>query len=189
MYLEHRLSALLQLHLHYLFLTPGFNGLGTDNRKTRWETCKFWYLVRLILEKFRYVCLHHKLVLNDDTSWLKIAQLGEWIVCRNSSCVWCLDHPHNRALYHYFSNNYMIYMIVLCRSVNNRWVLNCPTTFDSVNNPSKTYSTVMIKIENFSKSECIKDKHSANCDASIATSEKWSLYMYIFRSHTSVWFV
>ena len=28
----------------------GFNGLGKDNYKTRWETFKFWYLVQLILE-------------------------------------------------------------------------------------------------------------------------------------------
>ena len=35
-------------------LTPGFNGLGKDNSKTRRETFKFWDLVRLILEIWRY---------------------------------------------------------------------------------------------------------------------------------------
>ena len=33
-----------------LDLTPGFNGLGKDNCKTRRETFKFWDLVRFILE-------------------------------------------------------------------------------------------------------------------------------------------
>ena len=33
-----------------LDLTPGFNGLRKDNCKTRRETFKFSYLVRLILE-------------------------------------------------------------------------------------------------------------------------------------------
>ena len=39
---------------NYIFSTysiAGFNGLGTDNWKTRWETFKFWNLVRLILER------------------------------------------------------------------------------------------------------------------------------------------
>ena len=34
-------------------LTPGFNGLDKDNCKTRRETFRFWYLVRLILEVWR----------------------------------------------------------------------------------------------------------------------------------------
>ena len=29
-------------------LTPGFNGLGKGNCKTRWETLKFWYFVSYI---------------------------------------------------------------------------------------------------------------------------------------------
>ena len=45
MYLDHRLSVLLQLHID---LTPGFNGLGKDNCKTRRETFKFWDLVNFI---------------------------------------------------------------------------------------------------------------------------------------------
>ena len=43
-----RLSALLQLHLHSR-LTPGFNGLGKNNCKTKRETLKFGDLVRLML--------------------------------------------------------------------------------------------------------------------------------------------
>ena len=38
---------LLQLHLHSL-LQPGFNGLGKDNCKMRWQTCDYWDLVQLI---------------------------------------------------------------------------------------------------------------------------------------------
>ena len=42
---------------NYIFirdLTPGFNGLGNDNRKTGRESFKFWDLVRLILGILRY---------------------------------------------------------------------------------------------------------------------------------------
>ena len=47
-------DVVLQQHLHFL---PGFNGLGKDNCKTRREAFKFWYLVRLILEVWRYIHL------------------------------------------------------------------------------------------------------------------------------------
>ena len=36
--------------------TPGFYVLSKDNCKTRWETVKFWDLVQLILEIWRYMC-------------------------------------------------------------------------------------------------------------------------------------
>ena len=36
-----------------LDLTPGIDGLGKDNYKTRRETFKFWHLVRRILEVLR----------------------------------------------------------------------------------------------------------------------------------------
>ena len=52
MQLEHRLSALLQLHLHS---EPTFNGCGKGNCKMRRETFKFVDLVHLILETWRYV--------------------------------------------------------------------------------------------------------------------------------------
>ena len=38
-----------------LDLTPDFNVSGKDNCKTRRETFKFWDLLRLILEVWRYV--------------------------------------------------------------------------------------------------------------------------------------
>ena len=41
---------------NYIFihgLTPGLNGLGKEDCKTRWESFKFWDLVRLILEILR----------------------------------------------------------------------------------------------------------------------------------------
>ena len=40
-------------HIFTLDLTPGFNGFGKDNCKTRRETFKFWDLMRLILEDLR----------------------------------------------------------------------------------------------------------------------------------------
>ena len=38
-----------------LDLTPGFNGLGKDKCKLRWETSKFWDLVCIILEVWWYI--------------------------------------------------------------------------------------------------------------------------------------
>ena len=42
-------------YIFILNLTPGFNGLGKDNCKTRLETFVFWDWVRLILETWRYI--------------------------------------------------------------------------------------------------------------------------------------
>ena len=47
---------------NYIFihdLTPGFNGLGKDNCKKRWETFRFWDLVWLILEVWQYIYANH----------------------------------------------------------------------------------------------------------------------------------
>ena len=45
-------------YIFILNLKPGFNGLGTDNYKTRRETFMFWDWVHLILESWRYLhCL------------------------------------------------------------------------------------------------------------------------------------
>ena len=48
----------LLLHLHF-DLTTGFNGLGKDKCKTRWEYFKFWNLMNLILEVLRYNGIDH----------------------------------------------------------------------------------------------------------------------------------
>ena len=40
-------------YIFILNLTPGFNGLGKDNYKMRWEAFKFWDLVHLILKTLR----------------------------------------------------------------------------------------------------------------------------------------
>ena len=42
-------------YIFILDLTPGLKGLGKDDFKTRWESFKFWDLVRLILEILRYI--------------------------------------------------------------------------------------------------------------------------------------
>ena len=56
-------------------LTPGWYGLGKDNRKTRWETFKFWNLVGLILEILRYSAhrgrVTYVLVSNLRHHWLR----------------------------------------------------------------------------------------------------------------------
>ena len=40
--------------LQHVLVTPGFNGLGKDNCKTRRETFRLWDLVHLTLEVWRY---------------------------------------------------------------------------------------------------------------------------------------
>ena len=45
---------------NYIFIldfTPGFNGLGKDNCKTRRETFKFWDSVQLILDIWQYMMI------------------------------------------------------------------------------------------------------------------------------------
>ena len=51
---------------------PGFNGLGKDNWRTRWETFKFWDLVGLIQEVLRYYQYsdHNSTVICDLYPWL-----------------------------------------------------------------------------------------------------------------------
>ena len=53
------MSALLPLHL-ILVLTPGFNGLGNGNCKTRRDEkhSSFWDLVRLNIRSFRAMQLY-----------------------------------------------------------------------------------------------------------------------------------
>ena len=51
--MEHHLSALLQLHLHSR-LNMWLQWIGQRNCKMRWEKCKFFYLVCLILEVWQY---------------------------------------------------------------------------------------------------------------------------------------
>ena len=46
-------------YIFILDLTPGFNGLGKDNFKTRGETFKFWDLVRLISADWRYTYISY----------------------------------------------------------------------------------------------------------------------------------
>ena len=48
-----------------LDLTPGLKGLDKDDFKTRWESFKFWDLVRLILEILRYL-LRRVMTWEDD---------------------------------------------------------------------------------------------------------------------------
>ena len=47
-------------------LTPCFNGLGKNNRKTRRETFMFWDWVRLILDNWRYSFIEIAYVLQND---------------------------------------------------------------------------------------------------------------------------
>ena len=49
-------------------LRPGFNGLGKNNYNARGETFKFWDLVWLILEIWRYMFLNIYGGKSDDDS-------------------------------------------------------------------------------------------------------------------------
>ena len=42
-------------YIFILYLTPGLNGMGKDNCKTRRESLKFWDLVHFILEGWQYI--------------------------------------------------------------------------------------------------------------------------------------
>ena len=60
-------SIACQCCSNYIFildLTPGFNVLGEDNHKTRWESFKFWELVQLILDILRYIRLLSNLLVS-----------------------------------------------------------------------------------------------------------------------------
>ena len=56
---------------HYIFIldfTPGFDGLVKANCKTRRETFKFWNLMRLLIEMWRYV-IKHTVTMHQYLSW------------------------------------------------------------------------------------------------------------------------
>ena len=79
-------------YIFILNLTPGSNGLGKDNCKTRWEAFIFWDWVRLILENWRYIAR------------LRVQQLGQGNTAKTINALhyrpfmlrvyhWCAD-PH-----------------------------------------------------------------------------------------------
>ena len=67
-------------YIFILDLTPGLNGLGKDNYKTRWETFRFWNLVRLILEVLRQMrkCQYSSLSMSSSRSQV----LPRWHACQ-----------------------------------------------------------------------------------------------------------
>ena len=79
MWLEHRLSALLQLHLR----SRPNKGFGKDSRKTVRESFKCWDLVRLILETWQYMewmlgCLCDLHILPHPWPWPCIFKVRFW---------------------------------------------------------------------------------------------------------------
>ena len=71
-------------YIFILDLTPGFNILRKDNCKTRRDTFKFWDLVRLILEIWRYSYIH-SIFFTSIPNGLQICQCQslqalEWII-------------------------------------------------------------------------------------------------------------
>ena len=74
-----KMAAILQTTFcqhcsNYIFilnLTPGFNGLGIDNCKMRWETFEFWDLVCLTLEAWGYIytCINFKTTIINWPMW------------------------------------------------------------------------------------------------------------------------
>ena len=58
MQLEHIACQRCSNYIFILDSTPGFNGLGKDNCKTRWETSKFRDLVHLILRVLTVFLFH-----------------------------------------------------------------------------------------------------------------------------------
>ena len=60
-------------YIFILDLTPGFNGSGKDNCKTRRESFKFWDLVRIVLEILPYIMgcsiCYWKFFCGSDPGW------------------------------------------------------------------------------------------------------------------------
>ena len=67
-------------YIFILDLTPGLNWLGKDNYKTRWETFRFWNLVRLILKVLRQMrkCQYSSLSMSSSRSQV----LPRWHACQ-----------------------------------------------------------------------------------------------------------
>ena len=63
------------IYIFILDLTPHFSGLDKDNDKTRRETFKFWDLMRLILEIWRYIPMNL-----CDVNSSSLLQLHWWII-------------------------------------------------------------------------------------------------------------
>ena len=76
-----------------LSLTPGFNGLHKDNCKMRRETIKFWELMRLILEIWRYI-------ISFTSAMLKIRQFAVLKTCEKY-CLpqWIWKFPGSFAIH------------------------------------------------------------------------------------------
>ena len=75
-------------YIFILNLTPGFNGFGKYDCKTRWESFKFWDLVRLILDILRYVNKRWPV-------WLAALYIDLYLMCRYEYYV----YPHFHTLF------------------------------------------------------------------------------------------
>ena len=95
--MEHRLSALLQPHLHFLLNT--WQRLGKDKCKTRRESFKFWDLVHLILEilrlyedcLMRYGYFHYKGKMELDPLLVRWDLYTESISCYTCAVECCYN--------------------------------------------------------------------------------------------------
>ena len=69
-------------YIFILNLLPGFIGLGKDNCKMRWESFKFWDLVRLLLEILWFLS---KWFLDDTWSsiWMLVFMTKNWYACES----------------------------------------------------------------------------------------------------------
>ena len=71
-------------YIFILDLTPGFNGLGKDKCKIRWESLKYWDLVQFMLDILRYCHKVHGSMKKWDSHWqclnldLFAYLYGEW---------------------------------------------------------------------------------------------------------------
>ena len=71
-------------YIFILILTPGFNGLGKDKCKIRWDSLKYWDLVQFMLDILRYCHKVHGSMKKWDSHWqcpnleLFAYLYGEW---------------------------------------------------------------------------------------------------------------
>ena len=105
-------------YIFILSLTPGFNGLGNDNCKTKWEPFNLWIDVTYIRGLKVFQTLKSQSILNGSFSWVSYGMFDEnrqdclLLItnlhlprCQPTSCyalcliflVWCCQTWHSRS--------------------------------------------------------------------------------------------
>ena len=108
---------------NYIFimdLIPGFNGLGKGICKTRREAFQFWYLVRLILEIWRYCSLVFMETMIAHVScgrwWVQYEHCHSWqmIVEQKARDGWKLSYPSTGTIVRWLLEGTILLTLISC---------------------------------------------------------------------------